>query len=37
MESPLVEEKALGSQTGMIGEKDHNFWSDRWIALKVLQ
>jgi hypothetical protein len=25
MESPLVEEKALGSQTGMIGEKDHNF------------
>jgi hypothetical protein len=37
MESLLVEEKALWSQTGMTGEKGHNFWSDRWIALKVLQ
>jgi len=24
-------------QTGITGEKGHNFWSDRWIAMKVLQ
>ena len=37
MESLLVEEVVLSQQTGIIGEKGHNFWSDRWIALKVLQ
>jgi hypothetical protein len=37
MESLLVEEEVLSRQTGITGENDHNFWSDRWIALKVLQ
>jgi hypothetical protein len=37
MESLIVEEEALWSQTGITGEKDHIFLSDRWIALQVLQ
>ena len=37
MESLLVEEEVLSRQTGITAEKGHNFWSDRWIALKVLQ
>jgi hypothetical protein len=37
MESLLVEEVVLSSQTGIKSIKGHNFWSDRWIALKVLQ
>jgi hypothetical protein len=27
----------MSRQTGIIVEKGHNFWFDRWIALKVLQ
>jgi hypothetical protein len=37
MESLHAEEKVLSHQTGIIAEKNHNFWYDRWIALKVLQ
>jgi hypothetical protein len=37
MESLLVEEDVMSHQTGIIAEKGHNFWSDRWIAHKVLQ
>jgi hypothetical protein len=37
MESLLGEEEVLSRQTAITGEKGHNFWSDRWIALKVLQ
>ena len=37
MESLLVEEEVLSSQTGITAEKRHNFLSDRWIALKFLQ
>jgi hypothetical protein len=37
MESLLVEEEVLSRQTGITAEKGHNFWSDRWIAIKVLQ
>jgi hypothetical protein len=37
MESLLVEEVVFSRQTGKKAEKGHNFWSDRWIALKVLQ
>ena len=37
MESLLGEEDVLSRQTGRTAEKDHNFWSDRWIAIKVLQ
>ena len=37
MESLLVQEEALQSQTGITAENGHNIWSDRWIALKVLQ
>jgi hypothetical protein len=36
MESLLVEEEVL-SQAGILAEKDHNFWSNRWIALKDSQ
>jgi hypothetical protein len=36
MESLLVEEKVLLRQTGITAGKGHNFWSDRWIALKYL-
>jgi len=37
MESLLVEEVVLSRETGIKAEKGHNFWSDRRIALKVLQ
>ena len=37
MESLLVEVDVMSRQTGIKDEKGHNFWSDRWIALKVLQ
>ena len=37
MESLLGEEDVLSRQTGMVAEKRHNIWSDRWITLKVLQ
>ena len=37
MESLLVEEDVMSRQAGIKGEKGHNFLSDRWIALKVLQ
>jgi len=37
MESLLDELEVLLLQTGIIVEKGHNFWSDRWIAMKVLQ
>jgi hypothetical protein len=36
MESLIVEEEALPSQTGITGEKGRIFLSDRWIALQVL-
>jgi hypothetical protein len=37
MESLLVEEEVLSRKTGITTEKVNNFWSDRWIAIKVLQ
>jgi hypothetical protein len=37
MESLLVKEVVLSRQSKIKVEKGHNFWSDRWIALKVLQ
>jgi len=37
MESLLVEEDVMSRQTEIKAEKGHNFSSDRWIALKVLQ
>jgi hypothetical protein len=37
MESLLGEDDVLSRQTGRTAEKDHNFWSNRWIAIKVLQ
>jgi hypothetical protein len=37
MESLLGEEEVLSRQIGITTEKGHNFWSDRLIALKVLQ
>jgi len=37
MESLLVEEDVMSRQTGIKDEKGHNFWSDRWIDLNVLQ
>jgi hypothetical protein len=37
MESLLGEEDVLSRQTGMVAEKRHNVWSDRWITQKVLQ
>jgi len=36
MESLLDEEEVLPRQTEITAEKGYNFWSDRWIALKVL-
>jgi hypothetical protein len=35
MESLLVEDEVLSRQAGITAEKGPNFWSDRWIALKV--
>jgi hypothetical protein len=37
MESLLVEVDIMSRQTGIKAEKGHNFLSDRWIALQVLQ
>jgi hypothetical protein len=37
MESLLIEKEVLSRQTGIKAEKDHNFWSDCWIALKFLK
>ena len=37
MESLLLEKEVLSRQTGITAENDHNFWSDPWIDLKVLQ
>jgi hypothetical protein len=37
MESLLVEEVVFWRQNGIKAEKGHNFLSDRWITLKVLQ
>jgi hypothetical protein len=37
MESLLVEEEVLSRQTGITAENGHNFLSDSWIAVKVLQ
>jgi hypothetical protein len=37
MESLLVEDEVLSCQTGITAEKGLNFWSDRWIVLKVLE
>jgi hypothetical protein len=37
MESVLIEEEVLWRQTKIIDEKGHNFSSDRWFSLKVLQ
>jgi hypothetical protein len=37
MESLLSEEEVLSREIGITAEKGHNFWSDRWIALKYLQ
>jgi len=36
MESLIAESEVLLLQTRITAEKGHNFWSDRWIALKVL-
>jgi hypothetical protein len=37
MESLVDEVDVMSPQTGIKAEKGHNFRSDRWIALKVLQ
>jgi hypothetical protein len=37
MESLLVEDEVLLRKTGRTAEKGHNFLSDRWIALNILQ
>ena len=37
MESLLVEDDVMSRQTGIKVEKGHKFWSDRWIAVQVLQ
>jgi hypothetical protein len=37
MECLLVEEEVLSPQIEITAEMGHNFWSDRWIALTVLQ
>ena len=36
MESHLNEAEVLSSQTEITASKGYNFWSDRWIALNVL-
>jgi len=36
MESHLNEAEVLSSQTEITAERGYNFWSDRWIALNVL-
>jgi len=37
MESLLDEEEVLSRQTWITAKNGQNFWSDRWIAHKVLQ
>jgi len=37
MEALLDEEEVLSRQTRITAKNGHNFWCDRWIALKVLQ
>jgi hypothetical protein len=37
MESLLCEAKVRSCQTRVMAQKGPNFWSDRWIVLKVLQ
>jgi hypothetical protein len=37
MESLLGEEKVWMRQARITAQKGHNFWYDRWIALKFLQ
>jgi len=34
VESLLLETEVLSRETEITAEKRHNFWSDRWIALK---
>jgi hypothetical protein len=37
LESLLGEEEVWTRQIRITSKKGHNFWSDRWIVLKVLQ
>jgi hypothetical protein len=37
MESLLSESEVSSLETRVPVQKGHNFWSDRWIALKFLQ
>jgi len=37
MGSLLVEDDVMLRQAGIKAEKGHKFWSDRWIAVQVLQ
>jgi hypothetical protein len=37
MESLPVEDDVMWRQTGIKAEKGHKIWSDRWIAVQVLQ
>jgi hypothetical protein len=37
MESLIGEEEVWSRQVRVTTQKDHNFWSDRWIVLKYLQ
>jgi len=37
MESLLVEYDVMSRQTGIKAEKGYKFWSDRWIAVQVLE
>jgi len=37
MEFLLDKYEVLSLQTEITVEKGHNFWSDRWITMKVLQ
>jgi hypothetical protein len=37
MESQLSDDEVWLHQTIVMAQKGHNFWSDRWIAQKLLQ
>jgi len=37
MELLIGEEEVWSRQVRVTTQKDHNFWSDRWIVLKYLQ
>jgi hypothetical protein len=37
MESILGDEEVLSGEIRVTAQKGHNFWSNRWIALKFLQ